>query len=265
MPKIQQAFRTKAKTTVKPIKKANKKLDNKIKNAVGDDADWGKVKRALAKNGMKKGLKAIKHTVNSGASFAQVVSKIKRVAKKQMKKKIKKAKRVSKKAKRHTRKPHKKKSANRKMIRNLRNKPWMKEIHTILRRRARWGRKWSRIVAVLRKHGFRLEPTWLKNVNRACRRRRGIFKAITTAPAPQPQKVQQQARAQAAVRATPVYQRRWYLRTRYFMTYYWASRGSWQPVRRVYFLWWSWLVWGYWRWESYPVWYWASYNYWSYE
>jgi len=141
----------------------------------------------------------------------------------------------------------------------------MKEINHILRRRMRWGWKWNRVVRVLRKHKFRLEPTWLRGVNRACRRRRGIFKAITTAPAPQPQKIQQQARARAAVVATPVYQRRWYLRTRYFLTYYWANRWSWQPVRRVYFWWWSWLVWGYWRGESYPVWYWSSYNYWSYE
>jgi len=247
---------------VKKPSKASKALSRTIKNSVGEDSNWSAIKGALRKNGLSKGLHKIKKAVNNGKGSHKVIQMIQKVAKKQLKKKMRKSRKgVSK------RKPHKKRVSKRNMLRNLKNKPWMKEIrHINRRRRMRFARKWRLIVGVLRKHKFRLEPSWLKNVKRAVIRRRGIFKAITTAPAPQPKKIQQRARAAVqAVRSSPVvYQRRWYLRTRYFLTYYWSGRWIWTPVYRRYFLWWSWLVWG-WRWESTPVWYWSSYNYWSYE
>jgi len=250
-----------ANIRVKPAPKPRigKDTVNEIKSILSEGTGRSNIKQVVS---LVKGLisnkqvRALRNQLNNGASIAD----LKAIADRKIA--ALKAK-ASQKALTPKKKPETAPTVktNKQLVNQVKSTPWAQTVKKIINN----GGSFAQVKQVLQKNGFNnASRKYWNNIQTSVRKSNfnACIRYVVVRPAPYIPRV---------VYTPQVYVRRWVIRYRSYLTYYW---GGYWGIRWGYrwncWGWWWWRrCWGgwytYWQYIRYPVWYWRSYSYWSYE
>jgi len=242
-----------------PRPKIGSETVSEIKNILSEGTGKSNIRQVVSLvKGLipKKQVNALKNQLKNGLSVAE----LKEIADRKIAAlKAKAAQKAKTPAKKPETAPRVK--SNSQLVNQVKSTPWAQKVKTIIKN----GGGFSQIKQVLQKSGFNnASRSYWNNIRTQVRKNnfQATIRYVVVRPAPYVPRV---------VYTPRVYVRRWVIRYRSYLTYYWGGywgiRWGWRWYCRG---WWWWRrcwvgSYAYWQYIRYPVWYWRSYSYWSYE